>query len=270
MGLGEIRDLIYLALLTSEDPTPTSPSETLLDRKTTSEIDSPYLESCTRYPQALLPASTSSLLLTCRQIHDETLTAIANFKSKSGLLYILDCMIEDEQRIYPTWLLIPAVASDIDRVDVNFRLFGTRKGHSSAFISSDVGPSPLMWSLLSLLYRFLDCGPDFMCQSTIGRKVTIGTIVLNVNSPAEPAGGFIPVPNCFNAGVDGLMHPEGVVSILHAELNILLDNSSVARYADVVYEQVRRVVLALDGKTRAEWDLTTMSMERAVRFRLAR
>lgn len=257
----ELRDLVYLAVLSSPDPAPKSPQEASRDREQISaSAETSFFESCTDYPSKVIPASSSGLILTCRQVHEETQAAIATLKAKDELWYHLDCMIQDERRLYPTWLLIPAVTSDIDLATVDFRLFGDRGGDRSAFADTGSGPSLMVWSLLSLLYRFLDCGPDFLSKSKIGRKVIVGVLVLNVVSCPKPKGGFIPIDGSRSVTIThGLIHPEGVVSMIHSALNLLLERTYLtSRYASVVYEQVRVVRLTLDGKIRAEWDLAAI------------
>ena len=159
----------------------------------------------------------------------------------------------------PTWLLIPTVSTEIDVVHVDFRLFGDRQGAVTALAGGDGGPGLMIWSLLSLLYRFLDCGPDLLSRSKIGRKVMVGAMVLNVVSPEGPAERLIPKECTLSTRRHGLVHPESIVRELEAEVGILLERSDwTARYADVVYEQIRQFRVARDGEIRAAWDLKAM------------
>lgn len=251
----EIRNIVYSILLTQENTAPQSPSGTRHDRKQTTSM-TPYMESCVHYPSESLPAFSAGLLLTCRQLQGEIKETIADLKAKKTLRYKLDCMIEDEQRLYPTWTLIPSVTTDIHTVEADFRLFGDRRNEISAFAGGDGGPGFMIWGLLSLLYRFLDCGPDLLSPSRIGRKVIVNTVVLNVVSPMEPPEGFIPKDCRLRMRRAGLVHPETILREMESEMRILLERSDwTARYADVVYEQVSNFRIALDGVVRTEWDL---------------
>jgi hypothetical protein len=263
----EIRDLIYRAVLDSELSTPSSPAELRHNRK---QMPSQYgsseyfSEHCNQYPLQPVSISISSLLLTNRQIHREILDAIARLKAQKQLRYKIDCMIEDEKRIYPTWLSVLVVSFHIDVVEVDFRIFGQRDDNRSGFAPGNGGPGPLVWSLFALPDRFLERGPNFLSSCKTRQKIEVKLITLNVVTPSEPVEGFIPKDWRTNESrMTGVIHPESVLWCIKEYLGNVLDRTKyTAMYAKTVYGGVRCMKLMLDSKTTMKWNLVNMEAER--------
>ncbi|KAJ9647793.1 hypothetical protein H2201_001155 [Coniosporium apollinis] len=254
----ELRDAIYVHVL--EDVS-CAPSFDLIRerRKQLMSYGSGSIVGCNIYPIGPPPVSGLGLLLTSRQVYEEMNEAIADLKRRKGICYKLDCVIEDEQRLYPTWLAIPTLSEDVDKVAVDFRLAGDRRNRPSGFSYRDCaegGPGEITWNLIALLHRFLDRGPDFLSAPKQRRKIRVGYLELNVVTPREREADFIPTTFDVSCRVAGLIHPETVVCELEARLDILCNiENNTSGFRKYVCERVGLITLALDGRKRRFWNL---------------
>ncbi|KAJ9647882.1 hypothetical protein H2201_001248 [Coniosporium apollinis] len=263
----ELRDQIYELVLDSPNAAPSSPKCYQGNSAELLKHETPYIESsyCNYLPRALPLTASRSLLRLNHQVRNETLAMLSYLSATRGSRYVLDIMIADEVRLYPTWLLIPstpAVNPHIDKVSVTFRIFGDCGEQRSGWQISDGGPGEMVWGLHALIQRFLSYGPEWRgrCRLAQYPVITLGTLNLNVLSPREP------VKRAFRRSIrrrsddTGTLHPEAVMSAMRLGMDILLSRAEDAEaHGRLLYERVQRVRLSLDGKVRKVWDLSVLA-----------
>ncbi|PVH89960.1 hypothetical protein DL98DRAFT_508184 [Cadophora sp. DSE1049] len=280
----EIRDLIYVAVLEAADEEPASSGACgpRLDLGYQGHRGSDWRDPCqykqppldygtlsewNRYSEAPVQINSRSLLYLNHQIHSETKDAIARMMASNGLKYLLDCIIENEWVLYPTWLSVPVVSSRVDIVETQIRACGDwLEDKKSGWRSGCGGYHHIIWSLLELLQRFLVRGPDFLSQPKQG-GIKIGTLVLNILTPDEPEGGFIPVEEWISGSMDGrkhgLIHPQTMANMLNMHMDMLLRYgcSGVKERERIAYrvmklgEYIDKIELRVDGSQRKSWTL---------------
>jgi hypothetical protein len=166
-------------------------------------------------------ANATNLLLTNHQIHAETLDLI---KHPSTRIYELDVIIADEIIPVLTWLRVPVLSTNLDKITANFRISGsydrskdnrrgTKDGHVAAQkpyspysrykgFRGGCGAGPAMsWQIYSILERFIKAGPvgrtgpnkeyeyvpgkDWYAEGLLHRHVVVKTIAINVETPPD-------------------------------------------------------------------------------------
>ncbi|KAI9792580.1 MAG: hypothetical protein M1816_002100 [Peltula sp. TS41687] len=254
----EIRQLIYAAVLDSELPPPSCPSENVHSGKGwPADRNFTYVgDDRNMYPLSPFTAAGSGLLLTNRQHRAETLDAIAAFKAHRQLRYKLDCMIGEEARLYHTWLSVPLLSSRIDIVEIDVRILNRLDRFG-------LPPNPfhVFWSLDAMLRRFLEGGPDFRTPPNAGRVIEVGTIVLNFMSPAESADGSTRPDRVVDGPTRSLLR---VFNELSAKPEFkmprtipqppIIGEPIIRDSSIIICERVKRMSLRLDGKSRKEWE----------------
>ncbi|CAL5874015.1 uncharacterized protein PFLUO_LOCUS8301 [Penicillium psychrofluorescens] len=104
------------------------------------------------------PSNCLPLLLTNRQIHGETQSALSRKNSK--LPYVLDISILNDYDLFPTWLSVPHLTNRVHALHVDVRLFGSIIPSKIAKrLLGDGGRLGFHWSFYALLERFLRYGP---------------------------------------------------------------------------------------------------------------
>lgn len=127
----------------------------------------------------------------------------------------------------------------------------------------------MIWSLLELLQRFLVRGPDFLSQPKVG-GIKVGVLVLNIITPEEPEGGFIPIENFIGSSErkHGLIHPESMAQMLDVHIGARLlpyACGGVKERDRILYrimklgEFIERIEIRVDGIERKAWDLGKLS-----------
>jgi len=187
---------------------------------------------------------------------------------------LLDCIIENEYVLYPTWLHVPAVSAKIDVVETRIRAFGDWTDRcQSGWRVGYGGYYHVIWSLLELLQRFLVRGPDFLSQpKTPGLRIRM--LVLNIVTPEEPENGFLPVESHISSGRGrdhGLIHPESMALMLADHTDILLryayggvSELERTRYKIMkLVEYIDRIAVHVDGNERKSWKLEAVRAEYA-------
>ncbi|KAF2019339.1 hypothetical protein BU24DRAFT_418945 [Aaosphaeria arxii CBS 175.79] len=111
----ELRDLIYMAILTAERPRPTLGEAQWLFKfrrifEPSSHINGEY--GCA-YALEDVPPTCASFLCCNRQVQAEMNEAIEMARRKQQLAARLDCIAEDESSHYFTWLKVPLVQTTV-------------------------------------------------------------------------------------------------------------------------------------------------------------
>ncbi|MCJ1394200.1 hypothetical protein MMC18_007078 [Xylographa bjoerkii] len=255
----ELRDYIYLAVLQAEVTPPSSAADCGLRYAGRQGF------MHTREPVVV---NSNGLLLVNHQVHDETKVMIRQLKKDGELRYKLDCMLVDEQQIYPTWLSIPAFSTRVSKVEVDFRSTGVsnycESRWSPMWILDARDQSWIVYNMYHLLHKFLEKGPYFLAARGGEDMMRIDELIINVITPSPiPAEGFRS-PDVSNPGEAfrlSLLHPEAGLEKMIDGTNFLLYRTderpswSVASYAVVVFERVRLIKILLDGNLRKVWNI---------------
>ncbi len=221
------------------------------------------MEHCNQYPPAPLPISSTSLLLTNHQINADVAVLITRQEKAQTLVYKLDCLILAESDIYPTWLSIPCLSESIETIQVNIRVVSHCGDDSFDQWYSCNG---MIWSLYTLLRRFLLRGPDFLgpSLSTRNKSINVGEIVLNIVTPAatdvtERAKQEYTEPTEADQADLAWRHheaPMAAAEAISSYLEYLLgDGRWTAEYRNIVYQRVRVIRFLLDGREQKTWHL---------------
>ncbi|KAL8832456.1 MAG: hypothetical protein Q9170_004867 [Blastenia crenularia] len=261
----ELRDIIYEILLLSQRAPPSSP-EYRGARKQPSSADAELLESCNRYPAEDLINPTVSLQLTCRQVSEEIHDATLRLEKSKGLTHKLDVMMLNEDTMYPTWLSFPGLTDRIVKLDVEFRLFCDREidPFTSEWKGGDGGPSLMIWSLFTLMRRFLLRGPCFLSPVKRNRKIMVEELSINIQTPSVPPPNGFFGEHSWQAWMDreNHLHPKRIVGMMTSEMSHLLRRTRyTVRYATLIFERIKRITFSLDGEEQQSWDLTTLKPE---------
>ncbi|KAF2469663.1 uncharacterized protein BDR25DRAFT_304376 [Lindgomyces ingoldianus] len=111
----EIRDMIYIAIITAERPRPILGEAHWLFRfrKVFESSASSYGEYGCAYALEQKPTTCANFLRCSRQIYAEMSEAIRIARRKGRVSVKLDCVAEDESFHYFTWLAIPFVKTSV-------------------------------------------------------------------------------------------------------------------------------------------------------------
>ena len=278
----ELRELIYIIILTSPDPSP-SPSINRNNRigsdpssagGRSQQVEGEEikgLRECNNlYLSTLAPKIASIALLLCNwQIHSEISATINHLKLTKNLHYEIDCELGKEQTIYPTWLLIPVYLTCIPCIHVTFRPSGTCIIGRSLFYGNG-GPGMMIWSLLALLNRFLKRGPDFLAPPMTSKSFKVEKLILNMTSPGTlNASETLQLPNTqwpfrgpAQVQAGEFIHPETIVNIMIWHFREIFNNKRgyEAGFGKFIASRVASISLTYDGEERCTWDLANMQV----------
>jgi len=147
-------------------------------------------------------------------------------------------MIVNEATLWPTWQCVPALSKHIDSITANFRICGTRKKSNYPWGLYSAGcddPPQNSWLFYSLLERFVRCGPlaARVPSGTSDREITIGTLIINIESPED----------------DRLLKPGLVLDFIRTYLgNLTTMNYHTAKYGGFINERIGRIEFFKDWK----------------------
>jgi hypothetical protein len=205
-------------------------------------------------------------LLVNKQLYRETMAAINRLPTKHS--YNLDVMILNDEVLWPTWLSVPAVTNEVEKVRVTFRSFGTEnaiKGRPRGFIRGCGGPEEITWAFYDLLTRFILGIPGgwrtYLVDKFLKHDVSIKLLELDICSPDVPANLIAP-PVQYDElqrlragdGVEYLMSPSFLAKFLELHLRALLE-SYTANYGRLLNERIGTIKVRLDGELRKEWNI---------------
>lgn len=236
----ELRDIIYMAVLTAEVPRPSLSSNRLrpwnAHKIAAHAANAQPGEFGNTYSLDELPSTCTSLLCSSHQVNEELSEAISRAKSRGQMPLKIDCLVEDERIIYVTWISFPLARTHIERpwfkspkwstnlhqLRVDVRLTGTRKRKWADPLITSKPPGRIAWGVCAALKRILDYGPDFSAQRKASRTYIIDELVLNVITPSKiPPEGFLPEDYQAQDLKDGLVHPKSVARELNEVWNYI-------------------------------------------------
>ncbi|PYH86692.1 hypothetical protein BO82DRAFT_349866 [Aspergillus uvarum CBS 121591] len=221
-----------------------------------------------------------ALLLTNRQLSTETLDILEHRKVD----YALDISVQDDLKLFLTWLSVPRLTTHVSTLYAHVRLFGhTIEQHIARRQVGDGGRLGFHWSFYAALERFLRYGPvgekkrkgeEADTKNFQDRGIAIETLVLDFRS-AELELAFPPEDVSYkhwwfwhcgrdirsrNAGLEPLSsyktRPEWLCKYLKQEIGGLLHMSYyTARYGELLYEHIGTIRMLVDGQLVHEFDL---------------
>jgi len=197
----EIRPgIIRLAILDSSREAPRDPS--VFKSQERRKIEPEPKEGAESYDREALrvyfdanptPNPALPFLLTNHQLHNETLDLLSTKAFTRALTYSLDVVYLKDMTFHPTWLSVPARASHIPELHVQFRIFNCPDDMRTApsynrddeLIMGSTGDNRLMFVFYHLLATILERGP-------CGQPITVGRVVMDF-LPAEEEEDILPL-----------------------------------------------------------------------------
>ena len=284
----EIRDGILELVVCNErappqNPTAASSDRTLLDvlERRSWSYASQYIKYEGQGSNGAYTTNSLSLLLANHQLSSETQDVLERLSTTYS--YGLDVMLVDEKELWPTWVSVPALSTQVDSVVATFRIFGTWGGEGRFAFGIGCGPPEIVWCFYSLMERFLTCGPVGERKlPSPDRKITVKFLILNILTPL----GLEPVATddlqtygqwyrsridryrvsddveddaagaARAAGTNIPMQPAWLANFLHGYICDLLDMGyHTASAGAIMYERIGTIRICVDGELRHEYGL---------------
>ncbi|OJK02126.1 hypothetical protein ASPACDRAFT_1854132 [Aspergillus aculeatus ATCC 16872] len=218
-------------------------------------------------------------------------------KPSSRVDYTLDISVEDDLKLYLTWLSVPCLTAHVSTLYAHVRLFGhIIEQHTARCQMGDGGRLGYHWSFYAALERFVRYGPvgekkrkgeQAAAESSDHRRrddtkdfqdrgIVIETLVLDFRS-AELELFFPPEDVLYkhwqwwhcgrdmrnpSAGLEPLSsyktRPQWLCQYLKMEIGALLEMSyHTAKYGQPLYEHIGTIRMLVDGQLVDEFDLAT-------------
>ncbi|KAH6662116.1 hypothetical protein B0J14DRAFT_310377 [Halenospora varia] len=207
-------------------------------------------------------------LLVNRQLHAETVATIETLPTK--YTYQLDILIVEGSELWPTWVSVPALTNQVDKVCTTFRIDHTGELSYKLFTLGCGGPPMIVWSLLSLLDRFLRVGPVVNPVYKASGDISVNILEIDVQTPNIPESLFIPDEQYHDNMLSfsrsrrartlpeprRVIHSATFMGIIKYYLEYLLYmNHEAADFGPVLYERIGTLRLTIDGEFHCEWDM---------------
>jgi len=273
----ELRDKILSLIVSSYVPEPQDISDSS-NRSTLDDFqyDSPYFHGRkVLYIEHPKQTDTASLLLVNRQLHSETLEVIGILPTKHS--YVLDVVIAEEQKLWPTWLYVPALTRKVDRVYCQFRSIGFPAG--ALFRGGCGGPPAMTWALLNLIERFLKVGPVGRQAERADNRFGINEVIIDVRTPDVDPELIAPerTPAMGSGGQSFgrrgsrprsdsktplIRHPKGIAIYIVRDLNKMMEMwGDHGVHGRIIFERVGSIKVLVDGEpfTDSAWDHDVVS-----------
>ncbi|KAH8685366.1 hypothetical protein BGZ60DRAFT_395034 [Tricladium varicosporioides] len=265
----EIRDKILSSVIS----TPTAPPKdhsVIVER---AELHSPcsngwYPDKGVKYVTRMNRIEAIPTLLVNSQLYAETMAAIKTLPTKH--IYQLDILIVGGSELWPTWVSVPALTNRVDKVYTTFRIDHTGELRYRLFTLGCGGPPSIVWSLLSLLDRFLNVGPVINPVHKASGDISVNILEIDVQTPDIQDSLFIPDDQYHDIMLSftrslrertspklvGVIHPTTFMEIIKSYLKYLLYmNHEAADFGPILYERVGVLRLMIDGEFNCEWDM---------------
>ncbi|KAH7106501.1 hypothetical protein BKA62DRAFT_687325 [Auriculariales sp. MPI-PUGE-AT-0066] len=170
---------------------------------------------CWEQPQQY-KSGAQPLLLVNRTINASTTKAVDRIVTSKRLTYKLDIAFVDEKEVWPTWICVPALAREVDHVDVTIRIVGAdvdlvdgspqlneRQLRESSFTAGDGSPPQLVWCFYYLMEQFFHYGPStrqfrgsaYWHESVIAIHNLYINVTPAISSLSLPLSDSVPVSN---------------------------------------------------------------------------
>ncbi|KAL3474439.1 hypothetical protein BJX99DRAFT_248236 [Aspergillus californicus] len=219
---------------------------------------------CTAYSEQRgthSPSNCLSLLLTCLQLSAETQHVSDHLASND---YHLEIALLTDTELFPTWLCVPKLMTQLSTLHVDLRLFGHIIADDDVRLQVGCGGHlGFHWSFYALLERFLTYGPvdekkydkkphpEYSIlrnnPTFSDRNITIRTLVLDISSAEQN----LPFP-----GPESTPRPEWIAAYMEGEIEALIGlHYDWAKYAKILYQRIGKIRMLVDGGFFREWNL---------------
>ncbi|KAL1653342.1 hypothetical protein SLS61_004219 [Didymella pomorum] len=280
----ELRDQICNLVLIAESERPdiTASFDKLIEGR--EHYTKPKLDAICKvvlYLSGAVPQNNLTLLTVNRQLHLETrenLKAIARRPS-----YSLDIIVLDEILLLPTWLSIPVMTTNLDTMNVTFRISGSynarkefdlemnrdgpyaRWGRYKGFQGGDGGPPAMSWQVYAVLERFIKVGPAGEIEGrSVNKHFTVKCMKIDFQTPPgipqERLGPPLSGSSSFGGRKDTrgrVLDPIYLADYVAHDLGCMLWFSKDTWFScgQILYEHLDELVLHKDGKEFQRWDI---------------
>jgi hypothetical protein len=220
-------------------------------------------------------ANTTNLLLVNHQLHVETLENIERLNAR---VLELDVIILDEILPLPTWLHVPTYHTNLDKVNVTFRISGrydarkekpqessdddasacgyAKYGFYKGFRVADGAGPAIDWQTYSILERFIKAGPVGEIDENHGHcHMAAKTLFINVETPPDVEAALLQPPKSsrFRRRLDEdltVLDPLYLAKQIGRNISHLLASGDYEwfRYGNILYEHVNTISVHLDGE----------------------
>ena len=282
----ELRDMIYMAIITLERPRPTpGEAQWLFKFRRVVEPQSIHRgEYGCDYNLDKPPSTCASFLQCNRQIYIEMGEAIRLAHQKGLVSARLDCIAEDESFHYFSWLKIPLLKTTwqlkearsgimpvwadrmvenilskrcsacwmastlIHQLWIDIRLFGNRSGK---WARNTGPPDRTSWAVCAAIKRILEKGPDFSESTDSSHMTMVDELVLNIVAPPiVPEGKYLDEDFPTDEVSDGTVHPRTVAKELVDVWNkIWAADDYKGSFYQVLLERIKKVRICINEET---------------------
>lgn len=289
----EIRDkIITLVLVSPSRDVPRLPAarEPIKGMRTYKTPNLDYIDPwLVKYRPNKFVATSTPLLVLNRQFHAETTSCLQRLGRKAHV-YDLDIIIHNEIDLVPTWLKVPKLTTEVEAVNVTFRIAGEYSTEDPShrflygrpyppvigFMNGRTRRGPMMWQLFAVLERFMLVGPTGEPE---GDDKSRGVIIKNLNINVETPPGvreeqfWEPRSSWYWRSPDTGPHkglvldPKFFAKYLSSSLDLMTWRRVIRAYmprVDCYYRCLDQVLIKLDGE---EHDKHDISEELAVLLR---
>jgi hypothetical protein len=229
-----------------------------------------------------ITANIASLLLVNHQLYAET---SENIERLNARVLELDVIILDEILPLPTWLHVPTNHTNLDEVNVTFRISGrydTRKEKPAQSSDYDAlecgyakygpykgfrgacGAGPAIdWQTYSILERFIKAGPvGEVSESHENRHMSVKKLVINVETPPDVDAALLQPPRStsFNRSLVGdltVLDPRYLAEHISRNMKNLLSSGDYEwfSYGKILFEHVDTISIHMDGEELSTFDV---------------
>lgn len=269
----EIREQILKDLLDINGvEAPDSPALTISGREVPPSGGHTF---CKKLQNPALPA-----LLVNRQLQAEMEGVIKRKKSEQ-VSYSLDMMFVKGSGLWPTWLSVPVLSTDIDTIYAPFRVFHRPDNLPVDMELPDMwneggdrGPPFGFWMFYSFFIGLIRqiIGPWPHCSEREADKITIQRFVLDVITPVEPdtfplvppaspQPGFDHAdrPNREAESVDSPSTVQRLAGLIQREIDWFICTGNYRKGdGNVLYERFGSIEMRVDGTRYHMWDLSDL------------
>lgn len=280
----ELRNQICISVLATENERPdtTKAFEELISGRV--QYETPRLEVGCQVVLYLPEGAINnipSLLLVNRQLHAETMANL-DFIAAKRPSYCLDVVVLDEILLLPTWLSVPFITTNLDTVNITFRISGSydarkefdiemnRRGpyakwaHFKGFRSCK-GESAMRFQVCAVLERFVRVGPAGEVENEFEHKhFTAKCMKIDFQTPPdiplERLGSPISGRGFFGGDKNSrgrVLDPDVLARFVADDLRDMLtvQDGPALNYSEILFEHLDELVLFRDGKEFERWDI---------------
>lgn len=217
------------------------------------------------------------VLLVSKQLQAE-MEGVLNRKRSQKANYALDIMYVKSCGLWPTWLSVPILTTNIDTLHATFRLFkqpdNVPKGmlYPNMWRGGDGGPPSGVWIFYRMFTGFLEqqIGPWPCRIEGDAEKITVQRLIIDVLTPVEP--NILPLaPTTRRPGLDYMGRfsqraentPPSAAHIfanfIQREIGgLLCMGYYTTGYGNILHERFGSIEIQVNGTRHHMWDLSDL------------